>query len=71
MKSGKTPGNGGLTKEFCVWFFGEVAPLLVNSLNYSFKVGELSTLQKQAVITLIEKRVEIRGLSKTGDLFLS
>ena len=71
MKSGKTPGNGGLTKEFCVCCFGEVAPLLVNSLYYSFKVGELSTLQKQAVITLTEKRVEIRGLSKTGDLFIS
>ena len=38
MKSGKTPGNDGLTKEFYVYFFREVVPLLVNSLNYSFKV---------------------------------
>ena len=71
VKSGKTPGNDGLTKEFYVYFFGGVAPLLVNSLNCSFKVGELSTSQTQAVITLIEKRVEIRDLSKTGDLFRS
>ena len=56
MKSGKTPENDGLTKEFYVCFFGEVAPLLVNSLNYSFKVGEFSMSQKQAALTLIEKR---------------
>ena len=64
MKSGKTPGNDGLTKEFYVCFFGEVAPPLVNSLNYSFKVGELSTSQKQAVITLIEKKGRDRRLVK-------
>ena len=69
MKSGKTPGNDGHTKEFHVCFLGAVAPILVNFLNYSFKLGELSTSRKQAVITIIEKRVEIRDLSKTGDLF--
>ena len=69
MKSGKTPGNDGLTKEFYVCFSGEVAPRLVNSLNYSFKVGELSISQKQAVITVIEKRVEIRDLSKLETYF--
>ena len=56
MKDGKSPGNDGLTKEFFVCFFGEVAPLLIQSLNYSFTAGELSTSQKQAVITLIEKK---------------
>ena len=45
VKSGKTIGNDGLTKEFYVCFFGEVVPLLVNSLNYSFKVGEVSISQ--------------------------
>ena len=39
MKDGKSPGNDGLTKEFFVCFFGEVAPLLIKSLNYSFIVG--------------------------------
>ena len=64
MKSGKTPGNDGLTKEFYICFYGEVAPLLVNSLNYSFKVGELSTSQKQAVITLIEEKGRDKRLVK-------
>ena len=53
MKNGKSPGNDGLTKEFYVCFFEEVAPPLLKSLNYAFTVGELSTSQKQAVITLI------------------
>ena len=64
MKSGKTPGNDGLTEEFYVCFFGEVAPLLINSLNYSSKVGELSTSQKQAIITLIEKKGRDKRLVK-------
>ena len=54
MKSGKTPGNDGLTKEFYVRFFGELGMLLLKSLNYSHLVGELSTSQKQAVVTLIK-----------------
>ena len=56
MKNGKTPGNDGLMKEFYVCFFGELGMLLLKSLNYSHLVGELSTSQKQAVVTLIEKK---------------
>ena len=68
MKSGKTLGNGGRTKEFYVCFFSGVAPLLVSSLNYSFKVGELSTSQKQAVIILIEKKGRGKRLVKNWRL---
>ena len=56
MKSDRTPGNDGLTKEFYVCFFEEMGSLLLKSLNHSHAVGELSTLQKQALITLIEKK---------------
>ena len=45
-------------------FFEEVAPLLLKSLNYTFTVGELSTSQKQAVITLIEKEGRDKRLVK-------
>ena len=55
MKNGKSPGNDGLTKGFYVCFFGETAISLVESLNHSFSVGELSISQRQAVITVIEK----------------
>ena len=40
MKDGKSPGNDDLTKEFFVCFFGEVAPFLIQSPNYSFTVEE-------------------------------
>ena len=56
MKNGKTPGNDGLTKEFYVCLVEKLGSLLLKSLIYSHAVGELSTSQKQAVITLIEKK---------------
>ena len=42
-----------------VCFFGEI-----QSLNFSFTEGELSTSQKQAVITLTEKRGRDKTLVK-------
>ena len=56
MKNGKTPGKDGLTKEFYLAFFSELGRLMVTTFNYSFSNGELSTSQKQAVITLIQKK---------------
>ena len=35
-------------------------------LNQSFVDGEMSISQRQAVITLIEKKVKIKGTFKTG-----
>ena len=56
MKNGKSPGNDGLTKEFCVYFFNEICSPLIDALSYSFEVGQLSTSQRQALITIIEKK---------------
>ena len=58
----KTPGNDGLTIEFYKFFWPEVGTFLVDSLNYAFFHGELSSSQKQGVITLLEKKK-----TKTGD----
>ena len=52
----KSPGNDGLSKELYVCSFDEIHPFLVEALNYSFQHGELSISQRQAVITLIEKK---------------
>ena len=68
MKNRKTPGNDGLTKEFYVCFFGELRVLLLKSLNYSHLAGELSTSQKQAVVTLIEKKGRDKRLVKNWRL---
>ena len=52
----KTPGNDGLTIEFYLAIWPLFGRLLVDSLNYAFEFGELSNSQKQAIITLIEKK---------------
>ena len=65
FSNNKTPGNDGLTIEFCKFFWPELGTLLVDSLNYAYFYGELSNSQKQAVITLIEKKDKDRR--KIGD----
>ena len=45
MKNGKSPGNDGLTKEFYVCFFEEINQFLIEALNASFNIGQLSTSQ--------------------------
>ena len=64
MKNGKSPGNDGLTREFYMCSFSEIAAPLVRYLNHSFSVGELSISQRQAVITLIEKKGRDKTLVK-------
>ena len=39
-----------------MFFFWDLGSILVETLNYSYDEGELSSSQKQAVITLIEKK---------------
>ena len=45
-------------------FYVVLAEPLINSLNYSFEVGELSSSQKQAMIILIEKKDKDKRLIK-------
>ena len=45
-----------LRSEFYKTFWNSIGNLVVNSLNYSYECGELSNTQKQAIITLIEKK---------------
>ena len=56
VQNGKSPGNNGFRKEFYAAFFGKLGKLLVSVFNYAFEVGELGSSQKQAVITLIQKK---------------
>ena len=52
----KSPGNDGFIKEFYACFLDELHRYLKESLNSSFNSGKLSNSQRQAVITLIEKK---------------
>ena len=64
FENNKTPGNDRLTIEFCKFFWTEIGMLLVDSLNYAYFHGELSNTQKQAVVTLTEKKDKDRRLIK-------
>ena len=67
MKDRISPGSDGLTKELYVAFFGELGPTMLKAFNLSFEKDELSTSQKQAVITLIQQKVEMLCRLKTGN----
>ena len=56
MSNNKSPGNDDLTKEFYETFWQEMKIPLCNSITKSYRNGELSTLQRQAVIKLIVKK---------------
>ena len=64
MPPNKTPGSDGLTKEFYLAFFDLLGPTLLKCINYAFSKGELSASQRQAVITLIEKKEKDKRLIK-------
>ena len=56
FQNNKSPGNDGLTVEFYKALWEVVGKIMVDSLNYSYDHGELSNSQKEAIITLIEKK---------------
>ena len=64
MPQNKLPGSDVITKEFYAAFWNDLKTPLLSSFNKAFKVGELSTSQKQAVIKLIEKKYKDKRLIK-------
>ena len=56
FQKNKTPGNDRLTVEFCLGFWPLVGKYVVNALNFAHEQGQLSNSQKQAMITLLEKK---------------
>ena len=66
MNNNKSPGNDGLSKEFYICFFEKLADPLIQAFNQSFVDGEMSNSQRQAMITLIKKKVRIKGTFRTG-----
>ena len=55
MANNKSPGTDGFTVEFFKVFWNRIGTLVVNSLNESFRRGELSNVQKEGIITCIPK----------------
>ena len=56
MQNNKSPGNDGLTKELFVTFWEDIKDAFLNSCRTAKRKKELSTLQRQAVLKLIEKK---------------
>lgn len=56
FQTNKTPGDEGLTTEFYLAFCPILGKHLAASFNYAHNQGELSNSQRQAVITLREKK---------------
>ena len=55
MANCKSPGSDGYPAEFYKFFWNDIGEYILNSLNESFQVGELSQTQKQGIITLLPK----------------
>ena len=60
MSNGKVQVVMVLPESSMFAFWKDIGSCLVSTLNYSFEHGELTSSQKQAVITLTEKRAETR-----------
>ena len=61
MPNSKPTGNNGLTKEFYETFWEDLKKSLCASNTKAFHRGELRHSLKQAVIKLIEKKIEIEN----------
>ena len=55
LKNNKSPGNDGLTGDFYKKFCGPITQPLLAALNAGYTSGTLSTSQRQAVISLLDK----------------
>ena len=69
MQSDKSPGNGGLIKEFYEASWNELKEIFINCVSEANEKGHLSTSQRQATIRSNEKKIKIRYSYKTGGLF--
>lgn len=56
MERNKTPGSDGLPAEFYKVFWNDISDLFLNSINYAYRIGQLSVTQRRGIIKLIPKK---------------
>ena len=64
FENGKTPGNEGIAIEFYKKLWDVLADQLVDVFNFSFQLEEMTTSQRQAITTLIDKKGKDRSYSE-------
>ena len=62
FQNNKTPGNDGIPIEFYRKFWPIISDSFLKCVNETFVKGEMSCSQKQAIITIIEKKGKDRSL---------
>ena len=55
MKNMKSPGSDGFTVEFFKMFWCKLGIFVVRSLNSAYRKGELSSVQKEGIVTCLPK----------------
>ena len=55
MKNDKSPGLSGFSADFFKVFWKQFGHFVLRSLNYSYRMGNLSITQRQGIITCIPK----------------
>ena len=56
MECNKTPGSDGLPAEFYKVFWNDISDLFLNSINYAYRIGQLSVTQRRGILKLIPKK---------------
>lgn len=55
MSNNKSPGSDRFTAEFLKMFWNNLGYFIIRSLNWDYEIGELSSTQKQGIITCVPK----------------
>ena len=59
MNNHSAPGSDGITASFLKFFWSRINTMVYDSFQAAYVTGEMSTMQKQAILTLIHKGKEL------------
>ena len=55
MKNNKSPGSDGFTVEMFKFFYDDLKVFIQRAINEGYRIGKLSTTQRQGIITCLPK----------------
>ena len=63
-KNNVAPGSTGFSNEFFKFFWADLKVFIVNAINYSYQIGQLSVTQRLGIVTIIPKGDKDKSLLK-------